>query len=104
MKNTISRQEFLQRTALSGAALLLSSLTGFAGFRQKKIKIGVIGCGSVSTQYLPHLSRSPQVELVSTCDILYERATTRAREYNIAHHYPHIDQMLAAKEKEILTV
>ena len=41
MKSTITRQEFLQRTALAGAALLLSSLEGFAlEHPQKKIKVG----------------------------------------------------------------
>jgi len=62
----ISRQEFLQQTAMAGVALLLSSI-GFAkSVQQQKIKVGVIGCGSVSTQYLPHLSKSPFVELIST--------------------------------------
>ena len=93
--NTISRQEFLQRSAMAGAALLLSSLESFALAENRKIKIGVIGCGSVSTQYLPHLSKQPFIELVSVCDIKPERAVQRAREYNVPNHYPHIDKMLA---------
>lgn len=100
--NNISRQEFLQRTAMAGAALLLSSLEGFAKEEQKKIKLGIIGCGSVSTQYLPHLSKSPYVELVSTCDIIPQRAITRATEYNIPNHYPHIDKMLAGPKFDLL--
>jgi len=96
MSNSITRQEFLQKTAMAGAALLLSSLNGFAlQHPDKKIRIGIIGCGSVSTQYLPHLSQSPYVELVSVCDIIYERALTRSKEYNVPNHYPHIDKMLA---------
>ena len=63
MKN-ISRQEFLQRTAMAGAAMLLTSVEGLAAFNQnKKIKVALIGCGSVSGVYLPHLSKSPYVEL-----------------------------------------
>lgn len=101
--NTISRQEFLQRTAMAGVAVLLSSLEGFALDKaDKKIKVAVIGCGSVSTQYLPHLSKSPYVELVSCCDIIYERATTRAREYKIPHSYPHIDQLLAGAPFDLM--
>ena len=102
--NTISRQDFLQRTAMAGAALLLSSLEGFALTEQKKIKLGVIGCGSVSTQYLPHLFKSPYVELVSACDIIPERAGKRAKEYNIPNHYPHIDQMLAGAKFDLRSV
>ncbi|HEU0111556.1 MAG TPA: Gfo/Idh/MocA family oxidoreductase [Flavisolibacter sp.] len=100
--NTISRQEFLQRSAMAGAALLLSSLESFALAEDRKIKIGVIGCGSVSTQYLPHLSKQPFVELVSVCDIKPERAVQRAREYNVPNHYPHIDKMLAGAKFDLL--
>lgn len=96
MSNNISRQQFLQRTAMAGAALLLSSLESFAlTLPDKKIRVGIIGCGSVSGQYLPHLSKSPYVELVSTCDIIYERAINRAKEFNVPNHYPHIDKLLA---------
>jgi hypothetical protein len=44
--NKISRQEFLQRTSLAGAAMLLSSLETLALSENKKIKVGVISCGS----------------------------------------------------------
>jgi predicted dehydrogenase len=92
----ISRQEFLQRTALAGASLLLSSLNSFAiSSYDKKIRVAVIGCGSVSGRYLPHLSSSPYVEVVSTCDIIYERAVNRAKEFNVPNSYPHIDKLLA---------
>ena len=99
---SISRHEFLQRTAMAGTALLLSSLETFALTQQKKIRLGIIGCGSVSTQYLPHLSKSPYVQLVSTCDIIYIRAVNRAKEYSIPNHYPHIDKMLAGEKFDLL--
>ena len=102
MRN-ISRQEFLQRTAMAGAALLLTSLEGLAiDGKQKKIRVAVIGCGSVSGQYLPHLSKSPYVELVSCCDIVYDRAINRAKEFNIPNHYPHIDKMLAGAPFDLM--
>jgi len=45
----ISRQKFLQQLTMAGAALLLSSLKSMAaGSSEKKIKVAVIGCGSVS--------------------------------------------------------
>ncbi len=99
----ISRQQFLQRTAMAGAAVLLSSLEGFAlGSDQKKIRVAIIGCGSVSGVYLPHLSKAAHVELVSCCDIVYDRAKKRAAEFNIPHHYPHIDQQLAGAPFDLL--
>src|SRR6476646_6171149 len=94
--NNITRQEFLQRTAMAGVGLLLSSLEGFAmEFPQKKIRVAVIGCGSVSNRYLPHLSESPYVELVSTCDIIPERAIKQADAFKVPNHYPNIEKLLA---------
>lgn len=103
MANHLSRLEFLQRTAMAGVGLLLSSLEGFAlAHPQKKIKIAVIGCGSVSGQYLPHLSKSPYVELVSTCDIIPQRAMDRAAEFKVPNHYPHIDKLLAGAPFDLM--
>ncbi|MFN4313830.1 MAG: Gfo/Idh/MocA family protein [Chitinophagaceae bacterium] len=101
--NNLTRQEFLKRTALAGAAVLVSSLEGLAiGRPDKKLRVAVIGCGSVSGVYLPHLSKASHVELVSVCDIVYERAKKRAAEFNIPNHYPHIDQQLAGAPFDLL--
>ncbi len=103
MPNTISRQQFLQRTAMAGAALLLSSLEGFAKAKAGKIKVAIIGCGSVSGVYLPHLSKANSfIEIVSCCDIVYERAQKRAKEFNIPNAYPHIDKLLAGAPFDLL--
>ena len=96
MKN-ISRQQFLQHTAMAGAAVLLSSLESFALEKpEKKLKVALIGCGSVSNRYIPHLQTSSLIEIVSLCDIKYERAVEQNKKYNVnAKTYPHIDKMLA---------
>jgi predicted dehydrogenase len=101
--NQMSRKQFLQNTAMAGAAMLLSQLEGFANIRDdKKIKVAVIGCGSVSGQYLPHLSKSPFVELVSVCDIKPDRAEKRAQEFNVPNKFAHIDQLLAGPAFDLL--
>ncbi len=103
MTNQLTRLQFLQQTSMAGVALLLSSVKGFAlEHPQKKIRAAVIGCGSVSGQYLPHLSKSPYVELVSACDIIPQRAIDRAKEFKIPNHYPHIDQLLAGAPFDLL--
>ena len=63
--------------------------------KAKRIRVAVIGCGSVSGVYLPHLSKCPHVELVSACDIIPERAKDRAEKFKIPNQYPHIDKLLA---------
>jgi predicted dehydrogenase len=81
----------------AGAALALA-----AGDKTKRIRVGVIGCGSVSGVYLPHLTKCPFVEVVSACDIIPERAEKRAKEFKVPHRYPHIDKMLAGVPFDLL--
>jgi predicted dehydrogenase len=83
-------------------ALGAASSAGAAEGKPRRVKVGVIGCGSVSGVYLPHLSRCPFAELVSTCDIIPERAERAAAKFKIPHHYPHIDKMLAGAAFELL--
>jgi predicted dehydrogenase len=104
----MNRRSFLAQTAATGAAYTLggiaaqTSAAAPSAANQKRIRVGVIGCGSVSGVYLPHLSKCPYVELVSTCDIIPERAERRAREFKVKHHYPHIDKMLAGEPFDLL--
>src|SRR4051795_4002441 len=105
----LNRRTFLERSVGSGAALSLGAASAqleravrAAEARAKRIRVGIIGCGSVSGVYLPHLAKCPYAEVVSTCDIIPERAERRAKEHNIANHYPHIDQMLAGADFDLL--
>lgn len=102
---TITRKEFLNRSAAVAAASFITPLTLYAKeFAQagKKIKVGVIGCGSVSGQYFPHLKKCPVVELVSACDIIPEKAKAAAEKYGIPNYYPHIDKMLAGAKFDLM--
>ncbi len=58
--------------------------------------MAVIGCGSVSNRYLPQLKSSSLIEVVSLCDIKYDRALAQNKQYNVnASTYPNIEAMLA---------
>ncbi|MEO8764471.1 MAG: Gfo/Idh/MocA family oxidoreductase [Ginsengibacter sp.] len=97
MAINISRKDFLQKTSMATAAVLLSSLESFAlETEEKKLKVAVIGCGSVSNRYLPQLKSSSLLEVVSLCDIKYDRAVAQNKQYNVnAATYPNIEAMLA---------
>jgi len=98
-----NRREFTKSTLLAGAALASGAASGFAvDAPNKRIRTGLIGCGSVSHQYLPVLTRCPYVEVVSLCDIRYERAQKQAEKFKVAQHYPHIDAMLAGEPFDFL--
>jgi predicted dehydrogenase len=95
-------------TASAGLALASVASTG-AEAQEKlerpaagRIKVAVIGCGSVSGSYLPNLAKCPHVELVSTCDIIPERAANQAKRFNVAHHFPNLEKQLAGPAFDLL--
>jgi predicted dehydrogenase len=111
MKNEthLNRREFLKQSAAAGLVVLGAAASAAnaedapaGGIPPKRIKVGVIGCGSVSHHYFPNLKACPFADVVSCCDIIYERAQRAAKENQIPHHYPHIDQMLAGADFDLL--
>ena len=97
----LNRRAFAKTTLLAGAAVA-SGVVSVVAQPVRRIRTGVIGCGSVSHSYLPVLARSPYVEVVSLCDIRPERARSQAERFKVAHHYSHIDRMLAGEPFEFL--
>jgi predicted dehydrogenase len=99
--SSLSRRDFTKSTLLASVAFASGDFSAIAQ-DPKRIRIGVIGCGSVSGSYLPVLSKCPYAEVVSLCDIRPERARKRAEQFKVVHHYPHIDKMLAGEPFEFL--
>ncbi len=96
----LDRRQFTKTALLAGAALTANVRASDTTL--KRIRAGLIGCGSVSGQYLPSLTQCPFVEVVSLCDIKPERANRRAGEFHVAHHYPNIEDMLAGEPFDFL--
>src|SRR3954467_5521993 len=95
MNEIISRTQFLKKSAMAGAALLVSSLESWAKSADKKLRVAVIGCGSVSNRYLPQLLSSKMIEVVSLCDIKYDRAVNQNPQNKAnAQPYPNIDALV----------
>jgi predicted dehydrogenase len=106
---TMDRRSFLKQTALTSAALTGAAFLpahalaeGAPRVNREKVRVGLIGCGSVSGSYLPNLTSHSYIDVVSVCDIIPERAEKRAREFKVPNHYPHIDKMLAGAEFDLL--
>jgi predicted dehydrogenase len=100
----IHRRAFVGQTVATGVGLGLAAAEARepATPARRRVRVGVIGCGSVSNVYLPHLAQSPHVELVSTCDIIPERARRQAQRFHVPNTYPHINQMLEGAAFELL--
>ncbi|MFZ9855632.1 MAG: Gfo/Idh/MocA family protein [Limisphaerales bacterium] len=102
---SLTRRDFTRTALLSGAAMsTLGSKVLTAEAAPQRIRTGVIGCGSVSNAYLPVLTRSPFVEVVSLCDIRPERAKRQGERFKVAHTYPNIDAMLKGVPFDFLVV
>jgi predicted dehydrogenase len=98
----MSSPDLSRRAFVAAGVYAAASATLIGADSPKKVKVGVIGCGSVSGQYLPHLTKCPFAEVVSVCDIKPERAKRRAETFKVPNQYPHIDQMLAGVPFDLL--
>jgi predicted dehydrogenase len=101
--NKSSRREVSKATVLA-AATLAAGLFKIAGADpiRKAIRTGVIGCGSVSHHYLASLMQCPYAQVVSLCDRRPERARDQARKFEVQHHYPSLEAMLAGEPFDFL--
>lgn len=101
----MTRREFV-REATGAAAMAVTGLglsgSGAYAKSERKLRVGIIGCGSVSWKYIPHLQSRPYIELVSACDIIRPRAEQKAKQFDIPHVYGHIDEMLKGVEFDLL--
>lgn len=69
-----------------------------------KIKVGVIGCGSIAKyRHIPEYALNKNVELVAFCDIVLERAQEFANEYN-AKAYTDYKELLKQEEVDAISV
>jgi UDP-N-acetylglucosamine 3-dehydrogenase len=69
-----------------------------------KLKIGVIGCGSIAKfRHLPEYSTNENVEIVAVCDIVEERVNETAERYN-AKAYTSYEDLLADETIDAVSV
>jgi predicted dehydrogenase len=109
-RSASDRRTFLKATTTTSATFLLGSAATASAApvraqsekADRKVKVAVIGCGSVSTKYFPHLKGCPYVDLVAACDIKPERARRAAEQHGIPRHFSHMEQLLAGSEFEML--
>lgn len=69
-----------------------------------KLKVGVIGAGSLSESHLGFYKQNPNVELVAVCDLKKERAQAKAEKYKIPNVYTDYRKMLADPEIDAISV
>ncbi len=70
----------------------------------KKIKIGIIGTGSISNTHLEAYKKNPNVELYAFCDINEERLKTMAEKYGVTRTFTDMHEMLKLEEIDAVSV
>ena len=70
----------------------------------KKVNVGVVGCGNISTIYLTNLTGmfSGVVNVVAVCDLIQERALEAQKKYNIPKAYFTDEDIMADEEIELI--
>ena len=69
-----------------------------------KLKIGVIGCGSIARfRHLPEYAANKNVEIVAVCDIVEDRVKETAETYN-AKAYTNYEELLADESINAISV
>ncbi len=67
----------------------------------KSVKIGVIGCGAISAQYLGMAKNFPNVEIFAAADMNIEAAKKKAAEFNVPHVMS-VDEVLKHPDIEVV--
>jgi predicted dehydrogenase len=68
----------------------------------RTIRVALVGCGSVSTKYLPNLRECPYVEVVAVADAIPARASQRAKETGVPNAFSSLDAMLSGVDFNFL--
>jgi len=74
---------------------------------KSKLRVGIIGCGGIAEgKHLPSLTRLKDVELVSFCDIIKERADKAAAQYGVKGSTVYLDyeKMLSKENLDVVHV
>lgn len=69
-----------------------------------KIKIGIIGVGSISEEHIQAYLGNQDVELYAFCDINIKRLNEMSNKYNIEKTYVNYDEMLKLKEIDAVSI
>lgn len=69
-----------------------------------KVKIGIIGAGSISELHFESYNKHPQVELVAVCDLDESRAKEKAAKYNIKQTFTDYKELLALPDLDAVSI
>ncbi|MBP6430593.1 MAG: Gfo/Idh/MocA family oxidoreductase [Ferruginibacter sp.] len=81
MSNFFSRRNFIKSSALTGAALSLSSIKAFSSAKKDKVRIGMIGVGFRSHEHMGNFLQRDDVEIIAFADPQQRSIDEALKEY-----------------------
>ncbi len=70
----------------------------------KKIKIGIIGVGSISEMHIKGYQKLPNVELYAFCDINEERVKEKGEKYGVTNLFTDVNEMVKLEGLDAVSV
>jgi len=71
----------------------------------KKIRVGVIGCGSISEiAHLPAINKYPETELTAVCDVNLNRAKEVAKKWQAKNYFNNYTDMLTKVKLDAVVI
>jgi len=67
----------------------------------KPVKVGIIGCGNISSAYIKGMQRFPILQIIRTADLVQERAKAQAEAFGIPK-FGTTEELLADKDIELV--
>src|SRR5262245_2040208 len=72
---------------------------------ERKLGIGIIGCGNIANkQHLPNYARNPRARVVAVADVDPERARATAERWELVAHFQDYRDLLAHPDVEAVSV
>ena len=68
----------------------------------KPVKVGIIGCGNISSIYFKNAQKFGILDLIAAADLIPERVEAQAAEFNIPHVYYSGAELLENPEIELV--
>jgi predicted dehydrogenase len=70
----------------------------------KTIKVGMIGAGMISSMHCAGIRKHPRAELIAICDKSRKRAKAIQKEFSVARVYHSIDDMIADRDVQAVSI
>ena len=71
---------------------------------EKKVRIGIIGCGAIGSVHADAYAKVANAELVALCDILPDRLKEKAERHNVPKTYATHHELLADPEIDAVSI